>query len=165
MAGDRQRVLTVAQTEKAPELRTEAVRQLAMMGAKDELWQMYQKETAVAVKQTILGSLAMAGASPRLVEIATTDRDATLRVAAVRQLGMFGGSGTAATLTSLYGKEQDVQVRRAAIDALFFHGNADALVALARAETNPALRRELVQKLSMMRSPAAIDYLTEILNK
>jgi HEAT repeat protein len=165
MAGDRQRVLTVAQTEKAPELRTEAVRQLAMLGAKDELWQMYQKETAIEVKQTILSSLAMSGATPRLVEIATTDRDAALRVAAVRQLGMFGGSGTTATLTSLYAKEQDVQVRRAAIDGLFFLGNADALVSLARSETNPALRRELVQKLSMMRSPAAIEYLTEILNK
>jgi hypothetical protein len=165
MAGDRQRVLTVAQTEKTPELRTEAVRQLAMLGAKDELWQMYQKETAVEVKQTILNSLARAGATPRLVEIATTDRDATLRVAAVRQLGMFGGGGATATLTSLYAKEQDAQVRRAVIDALFVHRNAEALVSLARNETNPGMRRELVQKLSTMRSPAAIEYLTEILNK
>jgi len=163
MAGDRQRVLAAAQTEKAPELRTEAVRQLAMLGARDELWQMYQKESEPSVKQAILGSLAMAGATPRLIEIATTDRDAALRVAAVRQLGMFGGSGTAAALSSLYVKEQDVQVRRAAIDALFFHGNADTLVSLARVETNPALRRELVQKLSMMRSPAAIEYMTELL--
>jgi HEAT repeat protein len=165
MAGDRQRVLTAAQTEKTPELRTEAVRQLAMLGAKDELWQMYQKESEPSVKQAILGSLAMSGATPRLIEIATTDRDAALRLAAVRQLGMFGGNGVTATLTSLYAKEQDQQVKRAAIDALFFHGNGDALVGLARSETNPALRRDLVQKLSMMKSPAAIDYLTEILNK
>jgi len=163
MAGDRQRVLAVAQAEKMPELRSEAVRQLARLGAKDELWQMYQKEGAADVKRTILSSLAMSGAMPRLVEIATTDRDAGLRLAAVRQLGMFGGNGTTAMLTSLYAKEQDVQVRRAAVEALFFHGNAEALVSLARGETNPALRRELVQKLSMMRSPAAIDYMTEIL--
>jgi hypothetical protein len=165
MAGDRQRVLTAAQTEKTPELRTEAVRQLAMLGAKDELWQMYQKESDRGVKQAILGSLAMSGATPRLIEIATTDRDAALRVAAVQQLGMFGGNGVTSTLSSLYAKEQDQQVKRAAINALFFHGNADALVGLARSETNPALRRDLVQKLSMMKSPAAIDYLTEILNK
>ena len=165
MAGDRQRVLTAAQTEKTPELRTEAVRQLAMLGAKDELWQMYQKESEPGVKQAILGSLAMSGATPRIIEIATTDRDAGLRVAAVRQLGMFGGANVTSTLTSLYAKEQDLQVKRAAIDALFFHGNADAMVALARAETNPTLRRELVQKLSMMKSPAVTDYLTEILNK
>jgi len=117
------------------------------------------------VKQAILGSLAMSGATPRLLEIATTERDSTLRLAAVRSLGMFGGNGVTATLTSLYAKEQDLQVKRAAVDALFFHGNADALVGLARSETNPALRRDLVQKLSMMKSPAAIDYLSEILNK
>lgn len=134
-----------------------------MLGAKDELWQMYQKETAADVKRTILSSLAMSGATPRLVEIATTDRDAGLRLAAVRQLGMFGGNGATVALTTLYAKEQDAQVRRAAIDALFLHGNAEALVSLARSESNPALRRELVQKLSMMRSPAAIDYMTEIL--
>jgi hypothetical protein len=164
MAGDRQRVLTAAQTEKAPELRTEAVRQLAMMGAKDELWQMYQKEAEIEVKRTILSSLAMSGATPRLIEIATSDRDAGLRLAAVRQLGMFGGSGASTALTSLYEKEQDVQVRRAVIDGLFFHGNADTLVSLARGETNPTLRRELVQKLSMMKSPAAVEFLMEIHN-
>ena len=165
MAGDRQRVLAAAQTEKTPALRTEAVRQLAMLGAKDELWEMYQKESAADVKRTILSSLAMSGATPRLVEIATTDRDAGLRLAAVRQLGMFGGNGTTATLTSLYAKEEDVQVRGAAVDALFLHGNAEALVSLARHETNPALRLEIVQKLSMMRAPAAIEYMAEILNK
>ena len=39
------------------------------------------------------------------------------------------------------------------------------LVSLARKETNPELRRELVRRLSFMRSPAAVEYLTEILNK
>ena len=51
----------------------------------------------------------------------------------------------------LYGKESDVQVRRAAIEALSFHGNADVLVSLARKETNPELRRELVPPAVVMR--------------
>jgi len=165
MAGDRQRVLTAAQTEKTPELRAEAVRQLGMLGAKDELWQMYQKESDAAVKRMILNSLAMSGATPRIIEIATADRDAGLRVAAVRQLGMFGGSGVTSTLTSIYAKEQDHQVKRAAIDGLFFLGNADALITIAKGEKDPTLRRELVQKLSMMKSPAVLEYLTDILNK
>ena len=63
MAGDRQRVLAAAQTEKTPELRTEAVRQLGMLGARDELWQMYQKESAVEVKRTILDSPGHGGAT------------------------------------------------------------------------------------------------------
>jgi hypothetical protein len=165
LAGDRQRVLTIAQGEKSPELRTEAVHQLGMLGARLELWQMYQKEPAVEVKEVILNSLAISGATPRLVEIATSERNAGLRLHAVRHLGMVGGDSGADTLVSIYGKESDMQVRRAVIDALSFHGNGDVLVSLARKETNPELRRELVRRLSFVKSPATIEYLTEILNK
>src|SRR6185369_443991 len=49
MAGDRARVLSAAQTEKSPELRTEAVHQLGMLGAREELWTMYQKEPSIEV--------------------------------------------------------------------------------------------------------------------
>ncbi|HEX5634511.1 MAG TPA: hypothetical protein VFX50_14820 [Gemmatimonadales bacterium] len=165
MAGDRQRVVSVAQSEKSPELRTEAVRQLGMLGARLELWQMYQKEPALDVKQVILNSLATSGATPRLAEIATSERNPGLRISAVRHLGMMGGESGSGTLVGLYGKESDMQVRRAMIEALSFHGNGDVLVSLARKETSPELRRELVRRLSFMRTPAAIEYLTEILEK
>jgi len=165
LAGDRQHVITAATSEKAPELRTEAVRQLGMMGARDELWQMYQKEQVVDVKRGILTALGMSGATPRLVEIANGERNLDLRVTAVRQLGAMGGPPASGALVSLYTREQEPQVRRAAIDGLFLQGNADALVSLARGENNPAMRRELVQKLSLMGSPAAVEYLTELLNK
>jgi HEAT repeat protein len=166
MAGDRQRILAVATSEKTPELRTEAVRQLGMLGARDDLWQMYQKETVPGVKRDILQALGMSGATSRLIDVVNSERDLDLKVTAVRQLGMTGGRPAATALTSLYAKEQDPRLRRAAIDALFMQGNADALVSLARKETDPSLRRALVQKLSMMgSSPAALEYLTEILNK
>ena len=67
MAGDRQRVLTTAMTEKTPELRAEAVHQLGILGAREELWQLYQKESAVDVKRSILTALARTGGSSRLV--------------------------------------------------------------------------------------------------
>ena len=165
MAGDRQRVLNVALTEKAPELRSEAVHQLGMLGAGDELWQMYQKEPAVEVKRTVLTALGMTGATLRMTEVVTTERNPELRIFAVRQLGMMGGKAGADTLLNLYGKESEVPVRRAVIEALSHQRNSDVLVSLARKETNPELRRELVRRLSFSGSPAAIEYLTEILNK
>ena len=51
MAGDRERVLAAATSEKSPQLRAEAVRQLGMMGARDEVWQLYQKETDPEVRK------------------------------------------------------------------------------------------------------------------
>jgi tetratricopeptide (TPR) repeat protein len=43
--------------------------------------------------------------------------------------------------------------------------NAETLVALARKETNRDLKARIVQRLSLMRSPAARDYLMELLKK
>jgi HEAT repeat protein len=126
---------------------------------------MYQKEPAVEVKDVILNSLATSGATPRVAEVAASERNPSLRLKAVRYLGTMGGESGTETLVNLYGKENDVQVRRAVIEALSFNTNGEALVSLARKETNPELRRELVRRLSFMRTPAAIEYLTEILEK
>src|SRR5205823_1164342 len=40
VAGEKDRLLAAAQTEQNPELRAEAVQQLGVMGAHDELWQL-----------------------------------------------------------------------------------------------------------------------------
>ena len=61
MAGDRERVLAAATSEKSPELRAEAVRQLGMMGANDELWQLYQKETDAEVREQLIRGFFMSG--------------------------------------------------------------------------------------------------------
>ena len=51
------------------------------------------------------------------------------------------------------------------INSLFVQNNAESLVAIARKETDPAMKREMVSKLSLMKSKVALDYLMEILNK
>jgi hypothetical protein len=51
------------------------------------------------------------------------------------------------------------------INALFVQGNAESLVALARKESTTEMKREMVQKLSLMKSKVATDYLMEILGK
>jgi HEAT repeat protein len=54
-------------------------------------------------------------------------------------------------------------VKRAAIDGLFISGNAAALVALAKKETDRDLKRSIVEKLSIMGSPEAKEYMLELL--
>ena len=51
------------------------------------------------------------------------------------------------------------------VQALFVQGNAESLVAIARKETDLEARKDLVQKLSLMKSKVATDYLMEILGK
>ena len=64
VAGEKDRLLAAAQAEQVAELRAEAVRQLGVMGADDELWQLYQKETAVEVKKRIIQAMFVGGNAP-----------------------------------------------------------------------------------------------------
>jgi len=164
-SGDRARVLAAATSESSPELRAEAVQQLGIMGAHDELWQLYQKESSLDVKKRILQAMFVGGNSQRLIELANSEQNVELRRAAIRNLGLMGSSRTSDALTSLYAKEKDVDTRKAIIQAFFTQNNAEQLVAIARKETDPQMRKEIVSRLSNMRSKVATDYLLEILNK
>ena len=54
-------MLAAATTETTPELRAEAVQQLGVMGAHEELWQLYQKESDVDLKKRILQAMFVGG--------------------------------------------------------------------------------------------------------
>jgi len=165
MAGDKQRVLAAATGEKSPELRSEAVRQLGMLGARDELWQLYQKESSVDVKKRILQAMFVGGDSTRLIDLAKSEKDPELRGTAVRNLGLMGGPQTAQALLDIYSTDKDPAVKKNVINSLFTQGNATALVALARKETDLDMKKSIVQKLSVMGGKVATDYMLEILNK
>jgi hypothetical protein len=75
----------------------------------------------------------------------------------------MGSRRTGDALVSLYETEKDTTVRKAVIQGLFIQGNGSALVGLARKETDMELKKEIVGKLSLIRSKESIDYLMEIL--
>jgi HEAT repeat protein len=65
----------------------------------------------------------------------------------------------------MYRSESDQRVREAALQALFVQGNAKALIEIAKAETDPELKKKAVAHLSHMGSKEATAFLLEILNK
>jgi hypothetical protein len=166
VSGDRGRLVNAANTEKSPELRAEAVQQLGVMGAHDELWSLYQKESSADVKKRIIQAMFVGGNATRLTELALNEPDAELRRAAIRNLGLMGATKSGETLTTLYAREKDEAIKREVVNAFFIQGNAEQLVAIARKETDPNMRKHLVSRLSQMtRSKVALDYLMEILQK
>jgi len=80
-------------------------------------------------------------------------------------LQMFGGAGDTKLLSDIYSTSKDPDVKARVINALFAQGNAKALVEIARRETDPAMRKTIVERLSMMKSKDATDYLMELINK
>ncbi|MGE0814578.1 MAG: hypothetical protein AB7O28_14595 [Vicinamibacterales bacterium] len=165
VAGDRARVLAAATGESNAALRAEAVRQLGVMGAHDELWQLYGKERDADVKREILQAMFVGGDAPRLIQLAKTETDPALRRTAVRNLGLMRASATGPALVEIYASQAPAEVKAAVVQGLFVQNNAEALVGLARKETDPARKKDLVQKLSVMKSKAAVDYLLELLGK
>jgi Ni/Co efflux regulator RcnB len=164
VAGERDRLLAAATSEQVPELRAEAVQQLGVMGAHAELAQLYQKETSVDVKKRILQAMFVGGDAARLIELARSEPNAELRRTAVRNLGLLGSQRTGSALAEIYGKDSDPEIKRAVIQALFIQNNGETLVALARKEpTGSEMKREMVQKLSLMQNKAAQDYMLELL--
>lgn len=169
VGGEKDRLLTAAQTEQNPELRATAVQQLGAMGAHTELSQLYAKETAVEIKKQIIQAMYTGGNSSRMLELAKTEQNAELRRAAVRNLGLMGGKGNTDALVEIYTSEKDPAVKRTAISALGMNDrneNAAALVAIARKEQDPALKKEIVTRLTHMQgNKVAMDYIMEILSK
>jgi HEAT repeat protein len=101
----------------------------------------------------------------RLAELARAEKNGELRLLAVRNLGVMGSKRTGDLLVEIYNTDKDPEIRKAVINGLFVSGNAEGLVALARKENDPAMKKELVSRLSNMRSKVATDYLLELLNK
>jgi HEAT repeat protein len=164
LGGSKQRLFELARTERDPELRREAVHSLGLMGAQDQLGQLYTQETSVDLKKEILHSMFLGGDGQKLIEIARTETNPELRREAIHSLGLMGGKQTGEALASMYASNMDAETRKAVVDALFIQGNAHALIEIARKETDPQMKKEIVSKISLMGSKEGTDYMLELLN-
>jgi HEAT repeat protein len=164
VGGEKDRLMTAAQSEQNAELRATAVQQLGVMGAHSELGTLYQKETDVAVKKQIIQAMFVGGNSTRMIELAKSEQNPELRRAAIRNLGLMGARTGSDALVQIYASDKDITVRKAVIQALALSDSAAQLVAIARKEEDPALKKEIISRLSHMNSKIATDYMIEILN-
>jgi HEAT repeat protein len=167
VTGSADKLVEAARGEQNPALIKSAVQSLGALGATSELFTLYRDTKSSEAKAAIINALVAAGpkGSEILGNIATSEQDPELRRKAIRNLGVTGGHSAAPALVSTYQKSSDVESKKAALDGLFISGDAHDLVALARAEKDPALKQAIVSKLSVMHSKEATDYMMEILNK
>ena len=107
------------------------------MRAAPELSELYGRESSVDIKTHIMQALLVTGA--------------------------MSASKTGEALQALYASDSSAEVKKEIINALFGQRNTAALVDLSRAEKDPAVKRDIVSKLSVMKSREATDYLIELL--
>ena len=164
----REVMLSTAKNNANPDLQRTAIRYIGMMGGADDrevLAGIYRGATDAGVKRAILQSYFMSGNVEQTADVVKSEKDSDLQRAAIRNLGMMNrpGSGASDALVSIYKSDASSENKRAVINSLSMQRNAKALVDLARAEKDPSLKKEIVQKLSVMKSPEATDYMLELL--
>jgi hypothetical protein len=155
-----------AKNSTNPDLQLRAVRYLGAMGGTDNsqlLDDIYRTTTDSAVKRTILQSVFSSGNVDRMTDIAKTEKDATLRRSAIRDLGMMNSGKTGELLRSMYASETAPDIKKEIINSLYIQKNAALLVEMSKAEKDPAMKKEMVTKLSTMKNKEATDYMLELL--
>jgi hypothetical protein len=165
IGGDREHLFAAAKSEKDPALRQDAIRQLGLVHAPDQLHQLYQAETSSDVKKSILQAFFLSGDAKFLAEVAQTDKDPEIRRSAIHNLGLIGNEDARQALLNIYSKETDHENKETVLNSLFIQGNAHALVTIARSEKDPELKRTAVSKLALMNSKEGNEYLMELLQK
>lgn len=153
-------LFNIARTEQDASLRAEAVRDLGILHQNDKLMQLYRDGIA---RDAVLENMFLLGDPNRVLEILRTEKDPKLRSSAIRSLGLMHSQPAEDGLVALYPAEQDLAVKKEIVNSLFIQRNAKGLVDLARKESNPQMKRDIVQKLTMMKSQDSTDYLMELL--
>lgn len=161
----RETVVRVAKHGPEP-VKIAAVRDLGRFGGREaskELLQVYATANP-PVKWQIVKSLGEREEQSALYTIVITEKDGKLRSGAIVTLGRAGG---VAQLTSLY-KSAGVEGRRSIIDGLF-HARAESqLIQIAeseRAAGNEALCGDALDRLKLLATPKAREYLLKVSEK
>ena len=165
IGGDKEHLLAAAKGEKDASLRAEAIKQLGIVHAPEELRQLYKTETSPEVKKDILQAFFLTGDAKFLAEAAQGEKDTEVRRAAIRNLGLISSADAKDALLTIYAKETDHENKEAVLNAFFIQGNAHALVTIARSEKDLQLKKTAVSKLALMNSKEGNDFLMEILQR
>jgi TolA-binding protein len=148
-----------------PDLQLRAIQYLGMSGSKEaqqQLVAVYGSTSDAHVKSAIIQALMMARASDALMNLAKSEKDASLRNAAIRNL--IVNKGVAAEGFAEMYNGADASTKREIVNGLVARGDAKDLVNLARRESDSAMKKTIVERLSAMRdNKDALDYMMELL--
>ena len=166
-AGNKPELMRIAEAGGTPTaIRQQAISGLTNLAAPTELFALYQKETDRDLKVQMVSAFSSMGAIEQLSQILKTEKDVEVRRRAIRSLGSVRSDKTRQMLVDLYAGETDIDNRKVVISALGSQDNAEALVAIARKETNLPLKTEIVRRLSELANRGnkiAGEYMLEIL--
>ncbi|MCW8926730.1 MAG: HEAT repeat domain-containing protein [Xanthomonadales bacterium] len=156
--------LKIVRTESDPELRGQAIHVLGINEATTELAELYQSIHEPDLRKMVLEALMIADDTDGLIKVLQSEQDPEMRSSAIEMLAVSGDRKSGQYLVSIY-PDVSRDEKESIIEAMMIMDDASGLIGLLKTETDAALKREMMQKLSLMDSDEADQYLFELLEK
>jgi HEAT repeat protein len=154
IAGHKEGVFQAALNAKTEEEATQAIHMLGAMGASEELRKLGDRPNAA---RGLLDAFAISGDLESLRKIADGNGERSVRVEAVRRIGIIQTDAARAALRDIYTRSTDAEIKDAALHGMLIAGDEQGVLALYRAAKTPEEKRSLLRMLSMMDGDAALQ--------
>jgi len=157
----------VARGQGNPDLQVAAIRYLgekrrqgATGGANPVLAEIYSSSNDPNVKRAILIAYESARDKDRLLQVAKAEKDADLRMAAIRELSSMQTARD--EVWSLYNGETNPDIKQQILSSMPSNGNTDKFLEVARTEKDAKLRRFAIMNLASTRAATTGDGLASL---
>ena len=157
-------VRDAAKSEKDPDVRRRAIETLGVMGDVEAIRALLPTLTDERSQRAAMQAFGIAGAAEALGEVAKNPTfPLEMRVKAVESLGMVGKGKAGPLVMEFYSPDQPKKLRKAAIQALMMHGDAKRLTEIYRRETDPDMKKDVLQAIAVTDSDGMLDLIDEVL--
>ena len=115
-----------------------------------------EAKTSPRLKERALFVLAQSGtgqARAIVNQYARNGSNPDLQLHAVEYLGTFRSKESQQALSEIYGSVSDINIKRAVLRGYLMSRDSEHLLAAARSESHPELRREAIDLLGLMQAP------------
>jgi HEAT repeat protein len=154
IAGRKDLVYQAALSAKTEEEANEAIRMLGVMGAADELRKLGDRPKAAS---GLLDAYAISGDFASLRKIAEGSGERSVRIEAVRKMGIVHSDEARAALRDIYSRSTDAEMKEAALQGMLIAQDEKGVLALYRAAKASDEKRTLLRYLAMMDGDAALQ--------
>ena len=154
IAGRKDAVYQAAVDAKTDEESRRAIHILGAMGATEELRKLGNRPNP---SSGLLEAYAVSGDLESLRKLAEGNGERSVRVEAVRRIGIIDGDAARQALRQIYANSADPEFKEAALQGLLIAGDEQGVLALYRAAKTSDEKRSLLRVLSTMDGDAALN--------
>ena len=157
-------LVRILRTEKNPDLQRDIIHSLGAMDATEELQAIYPTLENKGNKIAAIEAFAISGNVDMLRQVLKTETDTELRTGAIHAFAIADDDSSASFLISQYAQAPREE-KTAIIESMMILDEVEGLINLLKRETDPELKREMLQMLTVMDTEASDEYLFELLEK